>query len=184
MCGETWVRREMFKSSIAAQSFSIKAHRNICLSFLNVSQLGFLNELKGGRYLNKIQLDCMPNPIQLLSKSARRVNKSPGYMQQTDKGENAFLKPCRSRLYIPSLVFHCKPAFSRANRPLNKQQNCNLETLCYLIPVYPTKTQLLFMHSDTSLPQNNRPKLLSPYQSHETGCPISQFTGLRCQDKI
>lgn len=110
----------MLKSSIAAQSFSITAHRNIYLSFLNVSQLGFSNELKGGRYLHlsKIQLDCMPNPIQLLSKSATRVNKSPGYMQQTDKGENALLKPCWSRLYKLSLVFHCKPAFSRENRSL------------------------------------------------------------------
>ena len=85
------MRYEMLKPSIAVQSLSIKAHTNICLSFLNASQPGFSNELKGGRYshLSKIQLDCTPKPIQLLSKSTPIVNKSPGYMQQTDKEENA-----------------------------------------------------------------------------------------------
>lgn len=91
----TGVRCEMLKPSFAAQSLSIKAHKNICLSFLNVSQPGFSNELKRRRYLHlsKIQLDCTPKPVQLLSKSDSKqiVNtdsKQITWVHATDKEEN------------------------------------------------------------------------------------------------
>lgn len=44
---------------------------------------------EGTHILSKMQLDCTPKPIQLLSKSTPIVNKSPEYTQQTGKEENA-----------------------------------------------------------------------------------------------
>lgn len=140
----------MLKPSIAAQSLSIKAHKNMCLPFLNASHSGFPNELKGGRYLHlsKMQLDCTAKPIQLLSKSAPTVNKSPGYMQQTDKEETALLKPCWSRLVHKPSVFHCESAFIRANQATIKYSKCYLETLRCFIPIYPTKAQVFLRHNE------------------------------------
>lgn len=68
-----------------------------------------------------------------------------------------------------------------------ENQNCYLETLCYFIPVYPTKRQLLFVSNEYppphTPPREGQTEVALPDRSHEMGCLASQFSGLRCQDK-